>query len=219
MDLKNAGTVCLISLFAATLVVLIARALDLQAANRLEPQLAAIVEELQAIRGPDGLAVEGGVSRDPATPQDGLVVYYFHSSTRCPTCRAIESQARDVVQTEFASELQRGELQWKVVNYEQPSAAELANKFEIQMPVVVLAKVSAGEILDWKSLDRVWALVDDQPAYAEFVAGEIQNMLEGAQAADTQPPAEPPQEGDGHAAGPDDSAAPPAVPDDLPIPE
>jgi len=43
MELKNAVTVCLISLFSATLVMLIARALDLQAANRLEPQLAKIV--------------------------------------------------------------------------------------------------------------------------------------------------------------------------------
>ena len=37
MELKNALAVCLISMFSATLVVLIARALDLQAASRLEP--------------------------------------------------------------------------------------------------------------------------------------------------------------------------------------
>ena len=56
MELKNAVAVCLISLFSATLVVLIARALDSQAASRLEPQLASIVEELQAIRKQGGVA-------------------------------------------------------------------------------------------------------------------------------------------------------------------
>ena len=47
MELKNAVAVCLISLFSATLVVLIARSLDSQAASQLEPQLASIVEELR----------------------------------------------------------------------------------------------------------------------------------------------------------------------------
>ena len=60
MELKNAAAVCLISLFSATLVVLIARALDSQAASRLEPQLASIVEELQAIRKQGGIPTAAG---------------------------------------------------------------------------------------------------------------------------------------------------------------
>jgi len=56
MDLKNAVAVCLISLFSASLVVMIARALDSQAASRIEPQLAQIVEELQALRKSGGIA-------------------------------------------------------------------------------------------------------------------------------------------------------------------
>ena len=95
MELKNAVAVCLISLFSATLVVLIARALDSQAASRLEPQLASIVEELQAIRKQGGIAASPGTAADAETAADGLVVYYFHSNTRCPTCQSIESQAKD----------------------------------------------------------------------------------------------------------------------------
>ena len=106
---------------------------------------------------------------------DGLIVYYLHSKTRCPTCRAIESQAHDVVQSDFASELKSGAVAWKVMNYEEPSAAGLATKFEIQMPVVVLAKMKGGEIAQWKRLDRVWALVGDKPGYASYLRDEIQS--------------------------------------------
>ena len=60
MELKNAVAVCLISLFSATLVVLIARSLDSQAASRLEPQLAEIVEELRALREGGGIAAPSG---------------------------------------------------------------------------------------------------------------------------------------------------------------
>ena len=56
MDLKNATAVCLISFVSAALVVLVARALDLQAASKVEPQLAKIAAELQALRSQGGIA-------------------------------------------------------------------------------------------------------------------------------------------------------------------
>jgi hypothetical protein len=177
MDLKNAAAVCLISLFSVTLVVLIARSLDSQAASRLEPQLANIVEELRALRGQGGIGAAPGVSSEAETGGDGLVVYYFHSNVRCPTCRSIESQTRETVQNHFASQLGNREVIWKVVNYEQPAAKPLATRFEIQMPVVVLAKMRDGKVQDWKRLDEVWGLVGDQPAFTKYLRGEIERML------------------------------------------
>jgi hypothetical protein len=216
MELKNAVTVCLISLLSATLLMLIARALDLQAAHRLEPQLAKIVGELESIRKQGWIVASPSADSSQDAFEDGLIVYYLHSSTRCPTCREIESQAHDVVQTQFAGELQNGELQWKVVNYEEPSAAELAKKFEIQMPVVVLAQMTGGEISEWKSLDRVWALVGDKAAYAKFVSGEIQQML-GRPTADVPTPAT--EESDTTDVVSSEGESPTPVPEDLPIPE
>ncbi len=59
MELKNAVTICLISLFSATLVLLIARALDVQAVARLEPQLTRIADELERMRVRGGIAASG----------------------------------------------------------------------------------------------------------------------------------------------------------------
>ena len=218
MELKNAVAVCLISLFSATLVVLVARALDSQAASRLEPRLASIVEELQAIRKQGGIAATPGTTSNTETAADGLVVYYFHGNTRCPTCESIESQARESVQTEFAPQLTSGEIVWKVLNYEQPAAKPLANKFEIQMPVVVLAKMKAGQVQNWKRLDEVWALVGDKPAFAKYVCAEIKRFLAGERlpapaAATISPPAIPVP-----AAKASDRAAP-KQPPIIPVPE
>jgi hypothetical protein len=177
MELKNAASVCLISLFSATLVVLIARSLDSQAAARLEPQLTTIAEELKALRSQGGIAAAPGGPIKAETVSDGLVVYYFHSSIRCPTCRSIESQAQETVQTYFAPQLDNGEVVWKIVNFEQASAKPLTEMFQIQMPVVVLAKMKDGKMEDWKRLDEVWALVGDKPAFMKYVQGEIERML------------------------------------------
>ena len=218
MDLKNAVAVCLISLFSATLVVLIARALDSQAAARLEPQLASIVEELQAIRK------QGGISASPTTVakseavEDGLIVYYFHGNTHCPTSQAIESQSHATVQSDFAERRSRGDVVWKVLNYEQPAGSPLAKKFDVQMPVVVLAKMKAGQIQDWKRLDEVWGLVGDKPAFATFLRGEVKKMLGVAR--DDMPPT--PSAGEPKAAPPTSAPAKgplPAAAPNLPLPK
>lgn len=217
MELKNAVTICLISLFSATLVLLIARALDLQAASRLEPQLTRIVEELEGLRKQGGIASATPASRPDAPLADGLIVYYLHSKTRCPTCRSIESQAADVVQSEFASELKSGAVAWKVLNYEEPSGAGLAKKFELQMPVVVLASMQRGEIAQWKRLDRVWALVGDKPGYASYLRDEIRQMVRAAEPQPTLRPAEDESAANNSVLAPADKPVPP--PADLPIPQ
>jgi thiol-disulfide isomerase/thioredoxin len=223
MELKNAVAVCLISLFSATLVVLIARTLDSQAASRLEPQLARIVEELEAIRRQGGIATSPGAASIGETADDGLVVYYFHSNTRCPTCQSIESQAKNVVQSHFAAQAASGQIVWKVLNYEQPANAELAKKFDIQVPVVVLARMKAGKIENWNRLDEVWGLFSDKPAFAKYVRGEIAEMLGTAKKMAAAPSRSGEKEIPSPTEEPPKAAAPKAPaatePLDLPVPE
>ncbi|MFV1967169.1 MAG: nitrophenyl compound nitroreductase subunit ArsF family protein [Pirellulaceae bacterium] len=177
MELKNAVAVCLISLFSATLVLLIARALDMQAAAKLEPQLVRIAEQLEAIRDQGGLPIVSSAASERDVTDDGLVVYYFHGNMRCATCRTIEAQSHDAVQTFFADELRSGEIVWRILNYEEEAGAELAKQFEILAPVVVLARMKDGQIDAWKRLDKVWALVGDKAAFVEFIRDETTQML------------------------------------------
>ena len=185
MELKNALTVCLISFFSATLVLLIARALDLQAASRLEPQLEEIAKELRAIREGGGVALGG--SGTTAATTDGLVVYYAHGNTRCPTCRKIESQSHEAVTGGFAEELKSGELTWEIVNYEKPAGEHFIADYEVQMPVVVLVEMKNGKPGKWNRLDEVWGLVDEKDQFIAYVQKEIRAMLGGETEATVKP--------------------------------
>ncbi len=149
MDIKKAFTYCLLIFLAASIVVLMVKSL------RSSPQSAGV---------------------EPAI-QNGVIVYYFHGNTRCPTCCSIESQTQDTVRANFASQLSGKEMSLQMINYEQPAAKQLVDKFEIQMPVVVLARLKNGEIQDWKRLDEVWGLVDDKAGFTNLVQGEINRIL------------------------------------------
>ena len=217
MDMKNALAVCLISFFSATLVVLIARALDLQAAGQVESQLAAIVEELQAIRKQGGIAAPVGAVDLPAV-DDGLKVYYFHGNQRCPTCESIQSQTHETVRTDFASQLASGEVVWKILNYDKPAGKKLAEKFKVSGPVVVLVRMKDGEVEDSNRLDRVWTLVGNKRAFAEYIRDEIGKMHEAMAES-------PPDESNGDVLDiplPEGDPAEipvPGAPEDIPIPE
>jgi hypothetical protein len=178
MDLKNALAVCLLSLFSATLVLLIARALDLSAASRLEPQLAQIVEQLEAIRLEGGIPAASSTASKRDATESQVEVYYFHGDMRCVTCESIESQAHRAINTHFADELKSGRVTWKTLNYEDQANGELAGKFEVLAPVVVLARMHGGQLAQWKRLDEVWTHVDEEAAFAEYVRSETAEMLE-----------------------------------------
>ncbi len=204
MELKQAVAVSLIAVVAASLVLLMARALDLQTAGRLEPQLAQIAEELQTVRkllaqgrtAPNGqtptLAEQPASSASPArlspgggpsssepgrSSQETLVVWYFHGTMRCPTCQTIEALAHEVVQTDFAQELASGRIVWKTANYEKPMYSALAQKMQVRMPVVVLARMQSDQLLESKTLEEVWGLVQDKSAFRNFLLKEIRQML------------------------------------------
>jgi hypothetical protein len=155
--------------------------LDIQAGSRIEPQLARIVEELEAIRQQGVIRTPpltaGGKSMSSEAGRDSLVVYYFYGTTRCATCRSIEQQSFDAVHTDFVDQLETGQIVWKTLNYELPATRQLQTKFDIQTSAVVLARMKRGQVQQWNRLDRVWAYVDDGPAFREYVRDEITKML------------------------------------------
>ena len=110
-------------------------------------------------------------------PEDGLVAYYFHGETRCPTCQSIEAYAHEAIETGFSDELTSGQVKWQVVNYEASANQHFATDYEIVAPTVVLVRTAEGEPTDWRNLSRVWNLVGEKDAFVEYVQDEAREML------------------------------------------
>jgi hypothetical protein len=48
-----------------------------------------------------------------------VVLYYFHGSRRCNTCRTIESFAREAVEGRYRDALRTGTLRWAALNVDE----------------------------------------------------------------------------------------------------
>ena len=99
----------------------------------------------------------------------------MHAKVRCVTCNTIEKQAKEVVDREFARELQDGRLEWQLINYEERE--DLANRYNVVSNGVVLAKLKDGQDLRFQVLEDVWTLVDERPQFDKYVGDAIRGYL------------------------------------------
>ena len=102
--------------------------------------------------------------------QDGFRCTTCTAIVRCPTCRTIEATAEEAVASGFADELESGQIQWRVINYESSGNEHFTTDYEAVAPSVVLGKYVGGQQTTWKALPEVWELVGDKPAFVRFRA-------------------------------------------------
>jgi hypothetical protein len=118
------------------------------------------------------MAGESGVDPSATTEADAgdkVVVYYFHATKRCHTCKTIEAYSEEAIKSGFAEQLESGAMEWQAVNVERPENRHFIDDFQLATRTVVLVRVVDGVNKDWKKLDRVWELVRDKPAFVDYI--------------------------------------------------
>jgi hypothetical protein len=113
---------------------------------------------------------KAAVAAAPAAPP-GILVYYFHATSRCGTCRTIEAYTHETVASRFGPDLQAHRLEWRAVNVQEPPNQHFIRDFQLYTRSVVV--VNAKDPKRYKVLDRVWQLVQDKAAFQKYVEQEI----------------------------------------------
>jgi len=114
----------------------------------------------------------------PAGAVSTVVAYYFHATVRCPTCRMIETQSREIIQERFANELASGRLQWKPVNVEEPANRHFIQDYQLFTRSLVLALFKDGQQQGYKVLNDVWRMVGNRTLMQRYVENEVRAFLE-----------------------------------------
>ena len=64
-----------------------------------------------------------------------IEAYYFHFSTRCQTCRAVEAETKADIETLYA-----GKVSFKVINLDDASSKAIAEKLKISGQTLLIVK-------------------------------------------------------------------------------
>jgi hypothetical protein len=134
-----------------------------------------IVDEIRAAVASRPLHQAAGSEATVVSLDDRLIAYYFHATARCATCRTIEAFTQEAILGGFEEAIADGRLEWKVLNYEESPHRHFVKDYDLYANTVVLVEFRNGKQTRWKTLDEVWNLTDDKPAFLRYVRGEVRD--------------------------------------------
>lgn len=75
---------------------------------------------------------QGETSQEVETIATSKVeILYFHSKQRCPTCLAIEKEAKTLVESDLAQWVKDGEVNFRTVDFSTEEGKKLAAKYKV----------------------------------------------------------------------------------------
>lgn len=77
--------------------------------------------------------------------KDRIEVLSFHGKQRCVTCRAIEKLTQEVVETDYADQVKKGTVVFKVVDITLPENEALTDKYEVSWSALFINGWKDGE--------------------------------------------------------------------------
>ena len=115
--------------------------------------------------------------QDGNSGEPTIIAYYFHRTSRCPTCITIELNAHQVIRDNFRKQIADSRLMWMSINVDEPGGKEFEKEFDIGISTLVLAKILDGKCKEYKKLNEVWTLVGDQEGFSKYVMDEINEFM------------------------------------------
>jgi len=130
---------------------------------------------MKTVREPSGKIV----GKEPSAQARGskVIVYYLHTTARCPSCLKIEAYTAAEVTGPLSGPLSEGRLEWKVLNVEEPKNEHFVEDYQLYTKSVVVSEMKDGKEVRWKRLDKVWDLLGDQQAFMKYVDEEVRGYL------------------------------------------
>lgn len=122
-------------------------------------------------------SAEGDVDPGPVAPAHQVLVTYFTTDQRCPTCLKIEKQAKAAVESAFARQLASGEVRFETKNFDRDDNKDLIRRYDLSFKTVVISNRRNGREVDWAKFDKVWDLVGDPEAFAAYLQEGIRKHL------------------------------------------
>lgn len=71
---------------------------------------------------------------------DVLEVMYFHGKQRCMTCLAIESLTTEVLNADYAQQVNNGKIVYKVIDISTEEGEKIADRYEVTWSSLILDK-------------------------------------------------------------------------------
>lgn len=88
---------------------------------------------------------KGNKAAEEQSQKDRVEVLYFHGKQRCATCMAIEKNAKEAVEAQFADELKNGTVVFRSIDISKAENEKIAEKYEVTWSLFLSANGKTGK--------------------------------------------------------------------------
>jgi hypothetical protein len=106
-----------------------------------------------------------------------VIVYYVHTTYRCPTCLKIEEYTKQAIREGFPAQLKDGSLVWKTVDVETKGNEHFIKDYQLFSKAVVVVDMKDNRQVQWKNLKDIWQLVGKKETFTRYINDEVQSYL------------------------------------------
>ena len=111
------------------------------------------------------------------TESGQVIVYYFHTTFRCASCKKIEQYTKESVENYFKKELESGKLLFKIINIEEEGNGHFVDDYKLYTKSVVLSLWKNGKEVKSKNLERVWDFLRSKEKFYGYIKREVELFL------------------------------------------
>ena len=113
-----------------------------------------------------------------AAPGAKIEVMYFHATNRCPTCLAVENNAKKTIEQNFKSELKNGKIKFVSLNIDDKANKAIVDKYEVVFSTLLIIKKAGARETKTDFTDNAFQYARSNPAkYSELLIAEIRKNL------------------------------------------
>lgn len=94
---------------------------------------------------------------------DHVEILYFHGKQRCATCMAIEKNAKEAIEAQFAEEMKNGLVVFKTIDISQPENEKIAEKYEVTWSSLFISKWKDGKEISENLTEDAFANARNNP--------------------------------------------------------
>ena len=77
--------------------------------------------------------------------KDFVEVLYFHGKQRCVTCRSIEQNTKELLESKFQRQMKEGKVVYRVIDISKTENAQIAEKYEVTWSSLFLVQHKKGK--------------------------------------------------------------------------
>lgn len=111
-------------------------------------------------------------------PEDGVEVIYFHGKQRCPGCVAIETLTKEVIENDFAEEVNDGKVVFHVIDFTKPENEAIAEKYEAAWSSLFVTQHKEGKETIHDMTEFGFSYAKGEPeTFKQGLKEKIENLL------------------------------------------